>query len=360
MNMTIAIAGSTDPGRVVAELGVAPDPEVVVYFASAKHSLDEVSKSVKAAFPGAATIGCTTAGEIVSGSMTEGGMVAMAFPRAVVSTAAVAVVADLKSAPAVSAALDSLAAQMGSPLAELDLDTHVGLILVDGVSGAEEAIIERIGDLTDIPFVGGSAGDDLAFCKTLVAANGRAFEHAAVLALLRVPAGYEVIKTESFRALGKTLTATGVDEATRTVHRFDGRAAVEAYARALGIEEADVAGRFMRNPLGLMVGDEPFVRSPQRVLDDGSIVFYCQIREGMELELLESGDMIADTRRALEGSHRALIVFNCILRTLELRQEGLCEAFGALFAKTPTVGFSTYGEAYMGHINQTATMLALR
>jgi len=270
------------------------------------------------------------------------------------------VVEDLKGPLAVSAALESLSAQMGAPLSDLDRDTHVGLIVADGLSGAEEGVMERIRDLTDIPFVGGSAGDDLAFRATLVATNGRTFEHAAVLTLLRVPAGYRIIKTQSFRLLGKTLTATEVDEAARTVRRFNDVPAVEAYAQALGIGRADVAARFMSNPVGLMAGGELFVRSPQRVLKEGSIVFYSRIREGSELELLESTDIVADTGKALEGSHRALIVFNCIWRTLQLQEEGQCEAYGALFANTPSVGFSTYGEAYMGHVNQTATMLALR
>jgi hypothetical protein len=39
------------------------------------------------------------------------------------------------------------------------------------MSGAEEAIMESIRHSTRIPFVGGSAGDDLAFRATLVAAN---------------------------------------------------------------------------------------------------------------------------------------------------------------------------------------------
>jgi hypothetical protein len=78
------------------------------------------------------------------------------------------------------------------------------------------------------------------------------------------------------------------------------------------------------------------------------------------LELLESTNIVADTGKALEGSHRALIVFNCIWRTLQLQEEGECEAFAALFANTPSVGFNTYGEAYMGHVNQTATILAFR
>jgi hypothetical protein len=358
--MAIQIARSTGRDALISGLRGSVDPALVVYFASTCHSLAALSASVKAAFPGAASIGCTTAGEISSGRMATCSMVAMALPPGIVSAAAIAVVEDFKNPLAVANALESLSAQMGARLCELDLDRHVGLILADGLSGSEEAIIERIRDSTHIPFVGGSAGDDLAFHATLVAANGCTFEHAAVLALLRVPAGYRIIKTQSFRLLGKVLTATEVDEAARTVRRFDGVPAIEAYAQALGIDTAGVAARFMTNPVGLMVGNELFVRSPQRVLQDGSIVFYSRIREGSELELLESTDIIADTAKALEGSHRALIVFNCIWRTLQLQEEGRCEAFAALFANVPTVGFSTYGEAYMGHVNQTATMLAFR
>ena len=356
--MAIQISSSTEPEALISGLRGTVEPAVVVYFASTCYSLAALSISIRAAFPRAASIGCSTAGEISSGKMATCSMVAMALPPEIVSVAATAVVQDLHSPSAVSSALDRLSHQMGAPLRELDAATHVGLILVDGLSSAEEAVMERIQNLTAIPFVGGSAGDDLAYTATLVAADGHTFEHAAVIALLRVPAGYGIIKTQSFRSLGKVLTATEVDEAARTVRRFDGVSAVEAYARALDIETASVPGRFMTNPVGLMVNEELFVRSPQRVLKDGSIVFYCRIHEGAELELLESTDIIADTRKALRGSHRALIVFNCILRTLALREEGQCEAYGALFANTPSVGFSTYGEAYVGHINQTATMLA--
>ncbi len=358
--MAIRISSSTEPEALISGLRGTVEPAVVVYFASTCYSLAALSISIRAAFPRAASIGCSTAGEISSGKMATCSMVAMALAPEIVSAAAAAVVEDLQSPLAVSAALDRLSHQMGAPLHELDPETHVGLILVDGLSGAEEAVMERIQNLTDIPFVGGSAGDDLAYSATLVAVDGRTFEHAAVLALLRVPTGYGIIKTQSFRSLGKVLTATEVDEAARTVRRFDGVSAVEAYAQALGIDSANVPARFMSNPVGLMMGDELFVRSPQRVLGDGSIVFYCQIRQGAELELLESTDIIADTRKALAGSHCALIVFNCILRTMQLQEEVQCEDYGALFANTPSVGFSTYGEAYIGHLNHTATMLAFR
>src|SRR5271157_4986244 len=184
--MATQISSSTDQNALISGLR-GNDPAIVVYFASTCYSLAALSASMKAAFPRAASIGCTTAGEISSGKMATCSMVAMALPPEIVSAASTAVVEDLKSPLAVSAALDSLSAQMGSPLSALDPGTHVGLIVADGLSGAEEAIMERIRELTDIPFVGGSAGDDLAFRATLVAANGRTFEHAAVLALFACP-----------------------------------------------------------------------------------------------------------------------------------------------------------------------------
>jgi hypothetical protein len=46
--------------------------------------------------------------------------------------------------------------------------------------------------------------------------------------------------------------------------------------------------------------------------------------------------------------------------TLQLRAENRCEQYCAIFDGIPTAGFSTFGEAYMGHINQTSTILVFR
>lgn len=86
----------------------------------------------------------------------------------------------------------------------------------------------------------------------------------------------------------------------------------------------------------------------------------------MELDVLQSTDIVRDTKQALDAKRRemgglsGILNFNCILRTLELESRGQAEAYGRLFSEVPTVGFSTYGEEYLGHINQTATMLVLR
>jgi hypothetical protein len=224
--------------------------------------------------------------------------------------------------------------------------------------------MEKLGDSTDVFFVGGSAGDDMKFVATHVCAGGKACTDSAVLVLLRLRRGFTIVKTQSFRRFGRSLTATAVDEARRTVIEFNHQPALNAYAEALGVRPEEAAGHFFEHPLGLMVDGEPFVRSPQKA-EDGSIVFYCHIKQGMELEVLEATDIVADTRQAIEeqaalGPIAGLIDFQCILRTLQLRQENRCDQYGAIFGGIPNVGFSTYGEAYLGHLNQTSTMLLFR
>ncbi len=156
-----------------------------------------------------------------------------------------------------------------------------------------------------------------------------------------------------------------MDEVSRTVIGFNDQPAAKAYAAAIGCPEAKVSEGFMLYPVGVIIGGEPYVRSPQR-LDKENIVFYCNIKQGTELSILESRDIVKDTSKALSDMTKALghisgiINFNCILRTLELDAKGEADAYGKAFSNVPMVGFSTYGEGYIGHINQTATMLVLK
>ncbi len=340
-------------------------PRVVICFASTKYDPAALSLALKESFPGACVFGCSTAGEIVSGEMLSDSVVAMFLGSDEVQDAACAIIEDPRSGDAVRRALAQLAAHFGQPLSELDFHQHVGLVLADGMSGAEERLLEMIGDGTDLSFVGGSAGDDLRFRGTHTFAEGRAHANAALLCLLRVPRGFDIIKTQSFVGTGKVLTATEVDVAQRKVLRFNGRPALTAYAEALGVSVQDAARQFTKHPVGIMVDGEPFVRSP-RCADGEAIVFYCQIDQDTELEVLRATDIVADTRAAIDamcakhGTISALVDFDCILRRLQLNEEQRCAEYGSVFGSIPAIGFSTYGEAWIGHLNQTSTMLVLR
>ena len=329
-----------------------PDkPTFILYFHATSFDAAAVAALLAKIYPGVPTLGCSTAGEIATGKVLDGGMVIAGFDADEMPQAEIVEIIgdDIKGA------LSTLLGRYG----QVDLKTHVGLILMDGLSGKEELLMESLGDITDLAFVGGSAGDDLKFVKTNVAVNGQLTKGPGAIALLHVPAGFELIKTQSFCATEKLLTPTKVDRESRAVLEFDGKPAAQAYADAVGVASvSDAASVFMSNPLGLMSGDEPFVRSPQRI-DGDKVHFYCSVHEGVELTLLKGQDIIADTAKVLsETPYRSLVVFNCILRTLDLKSQGKTAAFGELFTK-PTIGFSTYGEAFIGHINQTATILAL-
>lgn len=365
-NIITAHSSQESISEVIQELKAQLDsiePKAIVYFASSIFEPHKLSAEISGAFSQAQTFGCTTSGELVSGKMLKDSVVAMAFSDDIFEDVQVGIIENMKEENNVPVVFSQFEEKLGKSMLNLNHKEYVGLILTDGLSGSEEKIMEAIGDLTDITFIGGSAGDDLKFSQTNLYANGKAYTNAAVLALLKPSVEFEIVKTQSFEATDKVLTATKVNEANRQVLEFNNEPAVEAYAKAIGCS-IEVAGeQFMSHPLGLMVGDEPYVRSPQQ-LDGSSMIFYCQVKEGMELKLLNARSMLGDTAQAISeeklGSVQGIINFHCILRTLQLQKEENMEAYGQIFSKIPTVGFSTYGEQYIGHINQTSTMLVFK
>lgn len=355
------------PEDALAEIkkGIKAKPKFLTFFASTKYDLEAIGKGLESSFPGTTVIGCSTAGELVTGHMLKQSIVAMAMDEQLVGQVLVQVIPDLSAPNGVANAFASFEKELACKLSSMDMQKYAGLILIDGLRAAEERVMDAIGNLSDLTWIGGSAGDDLKFKETVVFAKGHSHTNAAVLALVRLDKGFDIIKTQSFSQTGKKLKATEVDEARRMVIKFNDQPAAKAYASAIGYPIEKVADGFMRYPVGIMINGEPFVRSPQR-LEQDKMVFYCNIKQGTELSILESRDIVKDTTTALSDMTKALgqvagiINFNCILRTLELDAKGESDAYGKVFAKVPMVGFSTYGEEYIGHINQTATMLVLK
>jgi len=337
----------------------------VLWFASGSYDPHELAGPLAAAFSDAAVVGCSTAGEFTDRSMATGGISAVALPYGLL-TGAVAALADLSQSVVDGTwhAVRAIEASLGVSLRDLDPVHHLGFVLIDGLNRAEEQVNEVLGDAAPLlDVVGGSAGDDLAFRQTWVSVGEHVSRQGAALLVCQTAVPYHVVKACSFVPTGHVLRITDADVPGRTVLALDGRRAADAYAEAVGVpvDRLD-ASVWMEHPLGLMIDGQPWIRSPQSVGPDGGITFYAQIPPGMQVEVMQETDLVADTHAAIHAARVALggqvagaVMFNCILRRLELDARGTGAAFLHAFDGIPTAGFHTYGESWLGHMNQTLT-----
>jgi hypothetical protein len=338
----------------------------VLYFASAEYDPAELAGPLSRSFPSSTVMGCSTAGEFTDATAGTGGISAVALPAGLFTKVAAAL-GDLSGdvAAGTDAAVRQLEDQLGRPLRELTPADHLGFALIDGLHGAEETVNERLGDAAPLlGVVGGSAGDDLAFESTWVAVGNQVSRHGVALMVAAVGVPFRIVKTCSFTPTdGEPLRITRADAPSRTVLEFDGRPAAEVYAEMVGVpvDRLD-ASVWARHPVGLMIDGQPWIRSPRAVTDGGGITFYAQVLEGTSVHVMEPGDLVGETATAvaaarddLSGQASGAIWFNCILRRLELDADRQHESFLAALGGIPAAGFHTYGETWLGHINQTLT-----
>lgn len=360
-------SSSRDAANVLIDKLSAVGPAVVAVFAGHAHDGALITAQLKKAFERAVVIGCTTAGEFTEAQGGLGGVSAVALGGTHIKRASGALApCGNGTTQGVGSAVRTISSALGIDLRRADPARTVGLVFIDGLNMREEAVNEALGNAAPlVSFVGGSAGDNLEFKRTRVFCNGEEIDDGAVLAVLETTGPFTVSKTCSFRSTGKTLSVTRADAARRTVLEFNGRNAVEAYAQAAGVERGKLdANVFMRKPVGLMIDDKPWIRSPQRVSSDGGLTFYCKIEEGMDVQLMETTDLIADTKASVEAARKQLggtlsggLAFNCILRRLELDAANAHGQFLSCLGGLRVAGFHTYGESWLGHINQTMTAL---
>jgi hypothetical protein len=350
-----------------AQLG--SEARAVVFFCSRHHDGALLSRALRERIPGAEVIGCTTAGAFVETRGAKAGVSAFRLPAAKVARCAGGLARfDGGVDAGIRAAAARMSAAMGAPLDTLDPARHVGLVLLEGLKGNEESANFALGGVApQLSFVGGSAGDDCEFRETRVFYNGEVSDDGGALLVLEARVPFTVLKTCSFAPTERTFEVTRADARTRTVYELDHRPAPEVYAEAVGVEVGALdSAVFTEHPCGLMLDGEPWIRSPQRVMPDGGLRFYCAVEEGMILHLMRSTDLLADTRAAVRRVARSVggeiggaLLFNCVLRKVEIEGAHAEGSFLELLSGFPVAGFHTYGESWLGHINQTCTGLVL-
>lgn len=365
-SITTKKSGTNDAvADIKSQLG-GMDVKMLIYFASAANfKPDEISAAMHGAFPGATVFGCMSHAELHVGSTSFNSVTAMAFDGETITGVKVEIIENISNEIKVKPAFASFEKYFGIPMSEADYKEYGGIVLIDSYSRKEEEVMDKIGTQSDIVFIGGSVSDNLKYGPTYIYANGKSYVDAALLAVFKTKKGIDFIKTQSFDVTDKKLVITKADVDRRAVLEFDGVPAVTRYAQLLGVDPSKIEQEFFANPVGLIIDYDIYPRSCQRV-DGDAIIFYCSMLEGMDLMLLKARDIVPDTRAAIEakkkelGHIEGLVEFRCILRMLQLSNEGKLESYAEIFKDIESIGFATYGEQYYGHINQTSTMLVFK
>jgi len=340
--------------------------KMMVYFASLEvFEHNEISAAMQSAFPDAVVFGCTSHAELYGGETKYNTVTVMAFNSEAVTDAKVEVLENISAGIDVKPVFESFDSYFKTPMATADYKEYGGIILVDGLSMKEEEIMDKIGTQSNIIFIGGSASDAFKFDKTYVFANGKAYTNAALLAVFKAKNGVDFIKTQSVDVKNIDLTITKAVPEKRAVVEFDNKPAAIRYAEVLGVDRSEIDSKFFANPVGLVIDDDVYIRNCQRT-DGDTMVFYCSMEEGMDLKLCKIRNIIPDTKAAVEnkvkelGGIAGIIDFRCAFRTVQMGDEGTIGKYKDIFNGIPAIGFSTYGEEFLGHMNQTSTMIVFK
>lgn len=343
------------------------DPKLIVYFGSIEHKPEVISSKMNQSFPNVELIGCSSAGGVVSGAMHDQGIMAMAFNEEAIQDVHIEIIKDITKnrKEKVKSAFHSFEKKTGLSSNQWDHEKMVGLILSNALLNAEEEIMETIGSLTNVFFVGGSAADNLSFSENYTYVNGEFFTDATVLVLMDSKLKFEIIKTQNFTSSGDKMVVTGANPDIREVYELDNKPILEVYSEKLGVPVEEVPEHFFLNPLGIATDEGVYLRSVIKN-EDGKLLLACSLMEGMEVEFSKHQDIIKETEKALKKACpepdkvAGLMQFNCAYRLVEINQFNVREEYGQLFKDFPTTGMNAFGECFLGHINQTATMLIFK
>ncbi len=354
---------------VAAQLGDTL-PAGMLVFCSQRYDREKLSRAINRRSEGVTVIGCTSSGEVTQAGYDHDSLSVIAFPAHSFQMVSHCFDDldhfDPEQARESVRALSAIAIRDSKLLGEQV--NHVALFLVDGLSHREEILTMTIQDaLGDIPLIGGSSGDDLAFRQTAIFHGGQFRPRAAVVAILSSPRPMHVFKAQHYTPSDAKMVITGATPHERIVTEINAEPAAQEYLRLAGhAGEALGMEFFAAHPPMVRAGGEYHVRSIQCANPDGSLTFYCAIDVGLVLTVGEPVDRIAGMEKLFADIHDRIgevdriIAFDCVLNRIDAEQRQIARDVSQLYARHRVVGFNTYGEQYHAlHVNQTFSGLAI-
>lgn len=311
-------------------------------------------------------VGCTSAGEISNEGFVEGSIVVVGLPTR--WFAARTVLIQNLSTTDFGELNDTLIQNRLSLTATNPRKKNgFSFLMVDGLSRREDQLVAAISPgIFGFPLFGGSAGDGLRFQKTAVAYEGRVYNDAATLTFVVTNCNLRVFSVNHMVPGETRMVVTKAEPAERIVCEINDEPAAVEYARLIGKDPHQLDEfTFAENPVTVRVGDEFHVRAIQRVNEEGNLVFFSAVDEGMVLCVAQAQDMAdhldAELTSVVNGHQRAdILACDCILRRIEAQKSQKRHKVNRVFMKHGVTGFSTYGEQIGPlHVNHTLTGVAL-
>jgi hypothetical protein len=310
-------------------------------------------EQLRAAYPRAHLLGCSTAGEIMDTSVLDEGFVATAIHFE--HTALQGRRLRLQEGMSSFQAGEWLARQL-DPVGLV----HV-LVLSEGVEVNGSALVAGMAQHlpAQVGITGGLAGDGTRFQETLLLWEGQA-EPYSILALgfysTRLRVGYGSFG--GWEAFGPHRPVTR-SEGNR-LYALDGRSALALYQAYLGEQAPNLPAAGLLFPLSVLTSasEKPVVRTLLAVNEtDQSLTFAGDVPEGSYARVMRATvpHLVAGARKAARTSAEPLgphppelaILISCVGRKLVLEQrvaEEVQAVRQVLGEQTALTGFYSYGE----------------
>ena len=332
-------------------------PDAIVLFASPVHDFPSLLSALNSGNRPKALVGCSSAGEFISGVAGTGLACAVAIISSDISFRA-SVATDL-AADRSAAAERLLVGFQGDDRPEFRYRS--ALVLSDALAGFTDELIESLTLQSGgtYQFFGGGAGDNAQFSRTDVFCGTEVYRDAVVALeiLSHKPVGLGV--RHGWAPASEVMRVTQVDGLRLVgLNGAPAAEAFEAHALATGqrFDRNDPLPFFLHNVIGIQSGGEYKLRVPLAVHDDGSISCAADIPVGATMSIMRStsasaadaaAGAAADAMGQLDGAPPSVaLFFDCVATRLRLGDSFSLEldALQHALGDSQFIGCNTHGQ----------------
>jgi hypothetical protein len=372
-----AIAGREAALAAIAPLHGEP-PALVLVFTTPRYDLPVLIDAIRAVTGPAQLAGCTSSGEIAQGEYLGFGE-----GVAVLALTAGPYRFGVASADYVRADLDAAGRRLTTESRALAGDSPhaAAFLLTDSLLGDLQQFVHGVYRVTGpkAAIVGGGAGDEQRFIRTLVFHDGRILDEGAVVVWIASERPLRVVTRHGWQPIGIPVIVTRAQGTE--ILELGGRQAAEVYEEQLGLEPGALPpekfwGTSILHPFGLLQPDDTtIIRVARAKTSEGALrIQGCVPPAGSAVQVMSgSTDTLIDVAEevvaaALEDNHEpaVLLTFSCAARAMIFGARAPEEArrLQTAAGAVPTFGFYCCAEfartsGVLATHNATLTAMAL-